>query len=289
TVVSDGQNGGASLLHRAVAGGAWSTDALADPSLGIAGAAVALVGGQPEVAVAVMDPATLDVAYRVLSPGGAHEVLAEACSPRPVRLLDDPAGTVVVYTCAGRVHVARRAVGGAWQEHATVEQMPLVAAIDGAGDVHLLGGTIAGGPTHRIVHDGAVEAAPLPAEVYAVEDAVACGGVVHATFDVSTGDAADARAVALGRLIDGAWQLEPVETQRAGGAVLGFDEACHPFVAIGDQVWARDRDGWVDTRIGFDSESVRALLGRGGTLFAAYTVLKDSQRAGIATATLRLE
>jgi len=72
--------------------------------------------------------------------------------------------------------------------------------------------------------------------------------------------------------------------------VLGLDEACHPFVALGDQVWSRGRRGWVKTQLRSGlSIQIQALAGHRGTLYARYASQGDGMRVGVASARLAAE
>lgn len=302
-LVTSRWDGGASLVHRpigtAVSSSGWSREVVVAgddrmPAGTVAGSLL-WVGSTWWAAIASMDATTMTVDSTIRTPRGAPGSIARGCPSRPISLLHDPPrDPLVVYTCGDRLRVARAAfVDGAVtvRQLAALDPRPAVVGVDGHGRIHVLATQSRVGVRYFVVSpEGETIERTLDPSIVDVNDVGTCGGVVHATFAVTVAGRTDGtRDTALGRLVNDRWTLEALQAERTGGTVLGFDRACHPFVAGGDRVWSRARDGWRVSSIGEPGASVRALVVRDGMIYAGYTVGRDSERAGVASAQVRIE
>lgn len=261
------------LATRAV-DGAWTTAALAE------GRAIAGSLAARTALVVLMDPLAMTVDLVVVE-GGRAEALASDCAFSILAASSELlAPDLARYVCGETQVVARRTEAG-WQTLATLPAVLATGAAD-AGTVWIAD-TNSAPPASLWIIEGTEVRETTVDGVRVVGDLAPCGGRLYATFEQSY----DAGALpALGVWTEAGWRLETITDEVAGSGRLALDEACHPFVALGDVVYARGPDGWVPSRLGVVGASIHDLAAHDGQLFLAYDVVTDASHAGLAWAPL---
>ena len=226
-----------------------------------------------------MDPFTMAQEILVVADGRA-EVVAAGCDLAVFGSSHLLSPDVVTYMCGGDRTVARRGPSG-WTVVATLPRVLVDGAVGDDGTVYLLDTNLAQPTSFWMIQDGVVTESTADC-VGTVGDVGFCGGQLFATFEQPYDRGS---LPALGTWRDGAWQLETIAGDVAGSGALAFDEACHPFVALGDLVYSRGPDGWTASSIGMDG-SVHDLAAFDGRIYATYESITDSSHAFLAWAHL---
>jgi hypothetical protein len=229
---------------------------------------------------ALASPISSEIVFLV--PGGKPESIRDDCGLLAFHALTfDSKGPLVVTGCADTLAVYARGKTG-WTIRASWPKdrgLLTHAVVDRADRIHIL-------MNDHFILDGAdPRQISLPPETR-LGMLGECGGTVYGTFTQPTG-----AGLMLGRYDDATgWTLEDVWTgpEAYGPGLVGFDEACRPFVGMEDMVWSRGKAGWVKASIGRDRAPryIEALVGHGGALYAQYEEITNGVATGIATAPL---
>ncbi len=264
------------LLRRDPAGGAEWQRAEIDVGRAVGGALA-----RDAALVLPADPFAMTFDVVVVS-RGSTEVLARQCPLSHVGSARLLAPDTITYACdADRVVVRRTA--SVWTTLATLRFELAEGAVGNDGTVFLLDGNLSDPLRSWTIRGAAVTEEELTG-VGSVGDVELCGGTLHATFERPH---AHGGTPALGSWRDGAWQLETIADDVRGSGVLALDERCRPFVAIGDVVYSRGRDGWTASALADpDGAWITHLAAHDGRVYAAYRVVTDSSHAGLAWARL---
>lgn len=190
-------------------------------------------------------------------------------------------GPAVISNCADDLRLASFR-DGAWRDVVLADESAWVidAAVDHLGAIHVL--TTKG---YLIVDNDQVRSGTLPDRHYESEGIAGCGGRIWAAFAIE-GDAGSKLWV--GTWTGARWDLERLPSEYIASVSFGFDESCRPFVASGNDVFARGAQGWVARAVRSDA-SIKALAVRAGVLHAAYEVVRNGVEVGIATAPVTTE
>lgn len=207
---------------------------------------------------------------------GTADVVAAGCPfVSPARLIGPD---VITYRCGGEGIVARREPSG-WTTIATLPPVLVDGAVGDDGTIYLFDANVMEPVDAWVIREGVVTTGHIDG-VDSLGDVDFCGGRLYATFELPS---ALGSSPTLGAWVDGAWQFETISTDVAGAGVLAFDETCHPFVAVGPDVYARTRGGWSGTNA-TGAALVRDLAVHAGRIFATYTDVTDSSHACLASA-----
>jgi hypothetical protein len=228
-----------------------------------------------EIALTVLHLTDERLEVRSPDPGSDPHVVCDDPGVTRHGLVLDADGPAIAHTCADELRLTRYA-GGVWRDQVLSEKGAFVldAAIDHLGAIHVMTSysyVIADGD--RVV-DGV-----LPAGMKETEGIGSCGGRVWGAFAIE----GDPQSTLMAGTWNGsAWELEPVSHPYIGPVVFGFDEACRPFLAIHESVYARSANGWVGSYVP-DAERVKALAVRDGVLYVAFERVRNGVEVGVAT------
>ena len=266
-----GDEGGGDVELVALTAGAWKHDKLASGTTTARGELAAYEGRVGATALDIDTGSfTADVLY--LARGSKPELAKRGCKHDSHELAMTSQGPVIVATCKDDVIVLDR-TGAAWKQRLTwTSKNSLVreVAVDAADRIHVW--LIQAGEDQHHVIDGSQRTRIALDGKDELRSLAACGGRIFATFYDKFGVLRGTR-----------WELEPIETH----GVLGFDEACRPFIASGDRVLSRNGAAWIESALPREVDgNIKGLVGFDGTLYAAYEAVRNGVSVGIATAPL---